>query len=108
MPPDSNSQPHMSVAVSASDQPIRQKSRWLIVGVSVLLLVALATYFAWDAQFPPQLGFNTKTVWDVLDLLVVPLALAGGAAYLNKMQKDSEDRIAQSRQAEEANLGVQR
>ena len=106
--PTTNSQHDTHTRIPVADGTMWQRHRWLLVGVIVLLIVTSLTYFTWNAQFPPQLGFNDKTVWDVLELLVVPLALAGAATYLNKMQKDSEDRAAQNRQAEEGRVARQR
>ena len=106
--PDMALQPDTLNVVPAPHETEQQRRNWVVAGIILFMFVLLAIYLTWDAQFPPQLGFNDKTVWDVLYLLVVPLALAGVAAYLNKVQKDSEDRTAKSRQAEEENLAKHR
>lgn len=44
-----------------------------------------------------------KTLWDWLQLLIVPLVLALGAFWLNQIQKDRDQKAAEQRaQAERA------
>ena len=43
-----------------------------------------------------------KTLWDWLQLLIIPLALAGGAYYLNKEERKLEREIAKDHQQEAA------
>lgn len=69
----------------------------------LVVIVAVAALIYWDAtnwnwQFT---GFGSKTVWDWLDLLLVPLILAGGGLWFSWYQKQTELQIAQdqSRQA---------
>jgi uncharacterized protein YjbI with pentapeptide repeats len=43
-----------------------------------------------------------KTLWDWMELLIVPIVLGAGAILFNKFQKDNEQRLAIDRQHEEA------
>ena len=43
-----------------------------------------------------------KTIWDWLELLIIPLVLAGGAYYLNKEERKLEREIAKDHQQEAA------
>lgn len=66
----------------------------VVLAVAALLAVAYARHWAWT-------GFTTKTLWDWLQLLVIPVALAVGAFALNQLQSSREHRrtIASSREA---------
>src|SRR5690606_23748022 len=46
-------------------------------------------------------GFEPKTLWDWMDLLLVPLVLAIGGWWLNKTQKDSEREQAEKNREED-------
>ena len=47
-------------------------------------------------------GFETKTLWDWMELLIVPAVLAGGAFYLNRSERNTDREIATDRQREAA------
>ena len=47
-------------------------------------------------------GFETKTLWDWMELFIIPLFLAGGAFYLNRSERITDRGIATDRQKEEA------
>ncbi len=42
-------------------------------------------------------GFQTKTLWDWMDLLIIPLVLALGAIFLNRSERAVEREIAEKR-----------
>ena len=66
---------------------------WPIVGCLVVFSLIWAAYqFAW-----PDTGFQGKTVWDWLSLLIVPLALAVVALFFNQATTRAEREIAQKR-----------
>lgn len=46
-------------------------------------------------------GFETKTLWDWMELLVIPLFLAIGAFFLNRSERAAEREIAKNRQQED-------
>ena len=45
-------------------------------------------------------GFETKTLWDWLELLIIPAFLAGGVFFLNRSEREIEREIAADRQRE--------
>jgi uncharacterized protein YjbI with pentapeptide repeats len=47
-------------------------------------------------------GFEGKTLWDWMELLIIPLVLAGGAFFLNRSERETEREIATDRQQEAA------
>ena len=47
-------------------------------------------------------GFEVKTLWDWMELLIIPLFLAGGAFFLNRSERNNEREIATDRQREAA------
>jgi uncharacterized protein YjbI with pentapeptide repeats len=63
---------------------------------------AVATSLVLWSIITGRTGFTGKTLWDWMQLLIIPLFLAGGAYYLNKVEKDVEHDIAKDRQREEA------
>lgn len=74
--------------------------RWkLLGGIGVIVLFTLA---ASVQDWPAATGFNGKTLWDVLQLVVVPIALAWGVYWINKKERERELKIAQDNYQEAA------
>jgi uncharacterized protein YjbI with pentapeptide repeats len=72
---------------------------WLFlagVGLALIVLIALAYRHGWRWT-----GFADKTLWDWLQLLVIPIALAALAFLLNDAQSDREQRREDERAARE-------
>lgn len=109
-------------------QTWRQKNKRLLINATFVILVlllafALTVYWlGWDwtgftSATGPTLKPNqqyrpTKTLWDVLQLLIVPFILAIGGFWLNRIQKDREDiatgeRTRTEREAESRQLLIQ-
>src|SRR5437588_11559739 len=80
-------------------QQIKQ-SRVTILVVAIILVVTIVLIiigyrFDWT-------GFNGnnksgKTLWDWLQLLIIPSVLAGGGIWLNQIQKDREQKTTEQR-----------
>jgi len=70
----------------------RQPWFWCVLGLIVLSLIWAAYRFAW-----PGAGFQGKTVWDWLSVLIIPLTLALVALFFNQMNTRTERQIAQQR-----------
>src|SRR5260370_40128870 len=79
-----------------------------IIIVLVIIALAVAGYrFQWDwtglpEHISPKVPQNqqyqpAKTAWDWLQLLFVPIILAIGGFWLNQIQKDRDERIAEKR-----------
>ena len=53
-------------------------------------------------------GFEVKTLWDWMDLLIIPLFLAGGAFFLNSSEKETERQRAEDRAKLEREIATDR
>lgn len=73
-----------------------ERNRRILIGACLAIIVlelALLGYFAnWT-------GFAGKTLWEWLDLLIVPAVIAVGAYWLNRQERQAE-REAEKRRAE--------
>ena len=103
-----------------------RKHRLLTIGIIVALIAfTLAVWmFGWDWT-----GFNGgysqitttstshgttiatekppgKNLWDLLQLLIIPLVLAGGGLWFNQIQKDREQRAADERAETEREIAL--
>jgi uncharacterized protein YjbI with pentapeptide repeats len=101
---------------------IAQASLWLLViAVAIAGLVAISVWADWfpewtgigayESQTTVQIGTSTttqttitrgKTLWDFLDLLIVPVVLAGIAIWFNKRMRDAEQKATEERLQEDA------
>jgi hypothetical protein len=58
-------------------------------------------FFSWtgfgDYTKPAGVDERGKTLWDWLDLLIIPIVLAGGVYWLNKQERETERKIAEQR-----------
>src|SRR2546421_2473295 len=96
----------------------QRNNKRFIIGVfgimAVLIIFALVVWrFGWDwtgfnGGYSQITTTNTnhgtttatlkppgKNLWDLLQLLIVPIVLAGGGFWLNQIQKDREQRITE-------------
>ncbi len=113
----------MKVRFRSWRQKIQQRPLRLVVIIGagllgiVLLVAAIAGYFFnWDwtgfgSYIPPTKDNNfqrAKTLWDWMQLLLVPILLAIGGFWLNQIQKNREERSAQQRAKNEERSAQQR
>jgi hypothetical protein len=82
----------------------KTKIIWTLVIVLVASLI-WASYWYWPQEaglYTPETGVykNWKTLWDWMELLIIPAVLAGGAILLNRAQRQSEQAIAKDREEE--------
>ena len=78
------------------------KSEWkkyLLYGI-IIIFVGLFIFLTYETYKANNMGFETKKYWDWMELLIIPLFLAGGAYYLNKSERKTERDIAKDRQQE--------
>ena len=98
---------------------ITMKATKLLCVVAVVATVLLILYWAvMPASSPSWTGFGpydekvagprAKTLWEWMELLIVPIALAIGVWWLNKSEKDTERDIAKQRDATERELAAER
>jgi uncharacterized protein YjbI with pentapeptide repeats len=96
---------------------MRARCRILFMATAVTLFVALAWaaylhfvkglgWAEWTGfgEFTAQTGqhYRAKTLWDLLELLLVPVALVIGAWWLNRSEKNIERQIAADNRCEAA------
>lgn len=70
--------------------------------VSVTIIGAGLIFILIETIIAKNTGFETKNLWDWLELLIVPLVIAFGAYYLNRSERAIEREIAAERQQEVA------
>src|SRR5919199_1816586 len=91
----------------------RPTNKQVFIGIGLIALVALIVALYWvpgsgfDA-YPPEVTRDKiqpqreKTLWDWLDLLIVPAVLAVGAYLFNQAEKKNDRAIAEDNQRERA------
>src|SRR5215470_14841031 len=77
----------------------------LVTGIIVLLVVVGVLIWASYANKWSGAGFSEKTVWDWLQLLIIPFALAIIALLFNRAERKNEQRVASDNQQEAALQG---
>src|SRR3712207_673626 len=77
--------------------------KWWAVGIAALSLVLVVGVIIYGYRTKPGwVGVSGKTVWDYLELLIVPAALAIGAAWLTRQQRERELAVEDQRAKDEA------
>lgn len=87
--------------------------RWLLDVIRWLPGAAIIIFFILVLYNIPSTGFSDyttptgefvrgKTLWDWMELLIIPIALGIGAYYLNRSERNTEREIAADRQHEAA------
>lgn len=76
------------------------KTRWKQILIYASLLFFLFILF--ETIRLGNTGFEGKTFWDWMELLLIPFFLAGGAFFLNRSERNNEREIATDRQQETA------
>ncbi len=64
----------------------------LFLGTFILVIFCLIILYFFEIGLT---GFESKRIWDWLELLVIPIVLAGGALYFNAQARKTERTIAQ-------------
>src|SRR5258708_12382462 len=59
---------------------------WMVVGIILVGVIAVRYWLRWDWT-----GFQSKSLWDWLSLLVVPVVVAWGAVWLSSQQGKVND-----------------
>jgi hypothetical protein len=110
----------MRVQIRRRDEITRIVLRWatpmriltLAASLTAVALTAGILYYGYKAK-PGWMGVANKELWDYLDLLIVPVALAIGVAWLNGAQRKreraaEEEQQKRERDAEEAQQARER
>ncbi|MCJ7531465.1 MAG: pentapeptide repeat-containing protein [Anaerolineales bacterium] len=87
----------------------RRRKRYLQVVIIWAVIIGLGALIAWMGYLQSQgypwmdfTGFEGKTTWDVLELLIIPVTLAGVAAYLNILDRKTDRELILDNQRETA------
>ena len=88
---------------ASSEEQAGGVPRWIVVTAAlILMVVAIVIVYGYLARPKPEwVGVANKNVWDWLDLLVVPAALAIGVYWLNTRQAARQKREEDRRKASE-------
>jgi uncharacterized protein YjbI with pentapeptide repeats len=93
-------------------QSITNKIAIILAVVFLIVVIGGYTgswYFSWtglaDYTKPPGVTDRGKTLWDWLELLIIPAVLAGGAMWFSRAEREAEREIASDRLREAALQG---
>jgi uncharacterized protein YjbI with pentapeptide repeats len=75
---------------------------------SVIVVGVILAYILIETIRAKNTGFETKTLWDWMELLIIPLVLASGALYLNRSERAVERKIADDRAKLEREIATDR
>ncbi|KAA3663369.1 MAG: pentapeptide repeat-containing protein [Chloroflexi bacterium] len=76
--------------------------------IVVLLVIFGVAWGIWYAYVIGISGFTSKTLWDWMELLIIPAVLAVGVWWLNKNEKQTEREIATKREENERKIALDR
>ena len=86
------------------------QNRWRIILAIIVLVILIWTGYVWLGRWPDWTGFGeyispavlpnqtfqpAKTLWDWMQLLIIPAILVGGAYWLNESARKQEIEIAE-------------
>ena len=74
-----------------------QRKSWRVLRgilLCLLLILLLGSLSVMFARLGWSTGFGKKTLWDWLDLLIIPVALGLGALWVNRISQRNEQRRA--------------
>ena len=93
----------------------RRSVQWGTVAVAVVVTLGILIYIGYGLQWtgfgPIRSGDSVqppKTLWEWLQLLIIPAMLALGVYWLNQRQKQQEDLIQQAQKEREEEAAIQR
>jgi len=84
-------------------------SRWkqYLLYASLIILGGCLIFILAETVRAKNTGFETKTLWDWMELLIVPVFLAGGAFYFNdRSRRESERMKAEEQQMHDRQLAA--
>jgi hypothetical protein len=84
----------------------RRQVLWtIVIAITVLLLISISGGYVLEWQWTGIVeanGYPKRTLWDWLQLLIIPAVLAGGGLWFNRQQRKQELEITDSRAQDEA------
>lgn len=95
-------------ASNASPRVTQRTALLILITVIAVSVIVLTTYvLIMTPKLPDWTGFNPKTLWDVLDLVFVPLGLALVAYFFSQAQKKYELDIAAKNRATDQKIAAE-
>jgi len=91
-----------------SKQIRRFVSKRVIVVLGLMLFLAWFLWTMWATYRANNLGFSSKTLWDWMELLIIPGVLSTGVWWLNRSEKQLELRIARERTETDQKIAQER
>jgi len=96
---------HMTAETDSSPTPPKERVKnnrsqggvVAIIALSVAVVIAVILYYG-HATRAGWVGVSGKTFWDYLELLIVPVALAIGGYWLNRIQEREREAEAEQRE----------
>lgn len=79
-----------------------KKNRWRVILAIIVLVILIWTGYVMLGRYPDWTGFGDKTLWDWMQLLIIPVILAVGAYRLNESARKQEIKIASENRQETA------
>jgi uncharacterized protein YjbI with pentapeptide repeats len=101
-------------SMSADDLSSNERKRfwlrvkWPSLGIGIVLAFGAAYWLITTPSLPGWTNFNDKGLWDVLELIIVPVALAIGGYFLSTRQKATELEIARRERESEQHIAQDR
>lgn len=85
-------------------------SRWkkYLLYASIIIIGAALAYILTQTVLAKNTGFETKTLWDWMELLIIPFVLALGAFVLNRSEKNLERQNLEARSNLEREIATDR
>jgi len=89
---------------------VSKHKAWSAIGALLLLILGWMAYLRFVRGFDwgDGTGFSGKTLWDWLELLIVPIFIAVGAWWLDRRQKKTEREFEQARLDKDREIARQR
>lgn len=86
---------------------LRQSAKSYFVGFLVFVAVVGIARIIWLVT-PDWSGFGDKTLWDLLELIIIPVVLAAGVIWFEWRQRESERDIAYQRAENDRKIANER
>lgn len=87
---------------------MKNKEKWKRLITGLIIIICIMIVWGFYAPFKNKqpwanwTGFETKTLWDFMDLLIVPGILAGGTLWFNYQRNKTEREINKDRSLDSA------
>lgn len=84
----------------SATQFLKRNLKWLIRAITVVLILIVIASYLRRQDYVLDTGFESKSLWEWGELLIVPLVLAVVVVLFNRTQKRTELEIASDQQSE--------